>query len=90
MQLVGITTTQTYARRLGISSPLPAVPSLALGTGEVTLLDLTSAYGAFANSGIIAPHTLITRIEDRNGNLIWQSSTRSSSVSRRSARERRT
>jgi len=74
MQLVGIPTTQTYARRLGISSSLPAVPSLALGTGEVTLLDLTSAYGAFANSGIIAPHTLITRIEDRNGNLIWQSS----------------
>jgi 1A family penicillin-binding protein len=74
MQLVGITTTQTYARRLGISSPLPSVPSLALGTGEVTLLDLTSAYGAFANSGIIAPHTLITRIEDRNGNIIWQSS----------------
>ena len=73
MQLVGITTTRTYARRLGISSPLPAVPSLALGTGEVTLLDLTSAYGAFANSGIIAPHTLITRIEDRNGNIIWQS-----------------
>jgi 1A family penicillin-binding protein len=74
MQLVGITTTQTYARRLGISSPLPAVPSLALGTGEVTLVDLTSAYGAFANSGIIAPHTLISRIEDRNGNIIWQSS----------------
>ena len=74
MQLVGITTTQTYARRLGISSPLPSVPSLALGTGEVTLVDLTSAYGAFANSGIIAPHTLITRIEDRNGDIIWQSS----------------
>jgi len=74
MQLVGITTTQTYARRLGITSPLPAVPSLALGTGEVTLLDLTSAYGAFANSGIIAPHTLIRRIEDRAGNVLWQSS----------------
>jgi penicillin-binding protein 1A len=40
----------------------------------VTLLDLTSAYGAFANGGIVSPHTLITRIEDRNGNLIWQSS----------------
>ncbi len=75
MQMVGISTTQTYARRLGISSPLPAVPSLALGTGEVTLLDLTSAYGAFANSGIIAPHSLITRIEDRSGAVIWQSST---------------
>lgn len=73
MQLVGITTTQTYARRLGITSPLPPVPSLALGTGEVTLLDLTSAYGAFANGGIIAPHTLISRIEDRHGNVIWQS-----------------
>ena len=73
MQLVGIATTQTYARRLGISSPLPSVPSLALGTGEVTLLDLTSAYGAFANSGIISPYTLITRIEDRHGTLIWQS-----------------
>ena len=73
MQLVGVATTQTYARRLGISSPLPSVPSLALGTGEVTLLDLTSAYGAFANTGIIAPYTLIKRIEDRNGTLIWQS-----------------
>jgi 1A family penicillin-binding protein len=73
MQLVGITTTQTYARRLGISSPLPAVPSLALGTGEVTLLDLTSAYSAFANNGMIAPHTLIRRVEDRDGNVVWQS-----------------
>ena len=76
MQMVGISTTQTYARRLGISSPLPAVPSLALGTGEVTLLDLTSAYGAFANSGIIAPHTIISRIEDRNGTVIWQNTLR--------------
>ena len=74
MQLVGVTTTQTYARRLGISSTLPAVPSLALGTGEVTLMDLTSAYSAFANDGIIAPPALITRIEDRHGNVIWQSS----------------
>lgn len=74
MQLVGMTTTQTYARRLGISSSLPSVPSLALGTGEVTLLDLTSAYSAFANNGIMAPHTLIRRIEDSQGNLLWQSS----------------
>ena len=71
MQLVGIGTAQNYAQRLGISSPLPSVPSLALGTGEVSLLDLTSAYGAFANDGVIAPHTLITRIEDREGNLLW-------------------
>ena len=72
MQMVGVTTAQTYARRLGIRSPLPTVPSLALGTGEVTLVDLTSAYGAFANGGTLAPHTLITRIEDRTGTIIWQ------------------
>jgi penicillin-binding protein 1A len=72
LQMVGIGTTQTYARRLGINSPLPAVPSLALGTGEVTLFDLTSAYGAFANSGIMAPPSLISRIEDRAGSIIWQ------------------
>jgi penicillin-binding protein 1A len=74
MQLVGVGTTQNYARRLGISSALPAVPSLALGTAEVSLLDLTSAYSSFANAGIIAPHTLITRIEDKHGQVIWQSS----------------
>jgi penicillin-binding protein 1A len=74
MQMVGISTTQNYARRLGISSPMPTVPSLALGTADVSLADLTSAYGAFANEGIIAPHILITRIEDRLGQVIWQAS----------------
>jgi 1A family penicillin-binding protein len=74
MQLVGIGTTQSYARRLGISSPLPSVPSLAIGTAEVSLLDLSSAYGAFANGGIVAPHTLITSIEDSTGQVVWQQS----------------
>jgi membrane carboxypeptidase/penicillin-binding protein len=74
MQMVGISTTQTYARRLGITSPMPSVPSLALGTAEVSLADLTSAYGAFAHDGVIAPHILITRIEDRLGQVIWQAS----------------
>jgi membrane carboxypeptidase/penicillin-binding protein len=74
MQLVGIGTTQNYARRLGISSPLPSVPSLAIGTADVSLLDLASAYGAFANGGIAAPHTLITRIEDSSGQVVWQQS----------------
>ena len=71
MQLIGTSTTQTYARRLGITSPLPDVPSLAIGTADVSLVDLTSAYGAFANDGMLAPHTLITQIEDRTGQSIW-------------------
>ncbi len=43
---------------------LPAVPSLALGTGEVTLLELTSAYGAFAHRGLLAAPVMIQRVED--------------------------
>lgn len=72
MQLVGVSTTQAYARQLGIRSPLPNVPSLALGTAEVSLYDLTSAYGAFANDGVVAPSTLIRRVEDRSGEVVWQ------------------
>ena len=74
MQLVGIGTTQTYARRLGISSPLPSVPSLALGTADVSLLDLTSAYGVFADEGMMVPHTFITKIEDQAGQVVWENS----------------
>jgi penicillin-binding protein 1A len=71
LQQVGVTTATHYAQRLGILSPLPNVPSLALGTGGVTLLELTSAYGAFANQGVaVAPH-LVTRVEDRDGQLVW-------------------
>jgi penicillin-binding protein 1A len=72
MQTVGISSTIAYARRLGITSSLPAVPSLALGTGELTLLELTSAYSAFANQGLRADPILVRRVEDRSGNILWQ------------------
>ena len=72
MQQVGVTTTAYYAQRLGIVSPLPMVPSLALGTGEVTLLELTAAYTAFANKGIAAAPRLFTRVEDSEGRTIYE------------------
>jgi penicillin-binding protein 1A len=71
LQRVGISQATYYAQRLGIESPLPAVPSLALGTGGVTLLELTSAYGVFANQGISARPHLITRVDDASGTAIW-------------------
>ncbi len=71
LQQVGMSTTLYYARRLGVHSTLPSVPSLALGTGEVTLLELTEAYGAFANHGLVATPRLITRVEDADGTLVW-------------------
>jgi penicillin-binding protein 1A len=59
-------------RKLGISSPLSAVPSIALGTGEVSPLEITSAYAAFANQGVHTSSGYITRIEDRMGNVLYE------------------
>jgi len=60
-------------RRAGITAPLAAVPSIALGATEVSPLELTSAFGIFANEGVHVPPTAITRIEDRMGNVLLQS-----------------
>jgi penicillin-binding protein 1A len=59
------------ARRLGIASELAANPSIALGTSEVTLLELVTAYAPFANGGIgVIPH-VIERVRDKNGKIIY-------------------
>lgn len=70
MQTVGVASTMDYARRFGISSSLAAVPSLALGTAELTLLELTSAYSAFANNGQVAEPVFVRRVEDRSGEVL--------------------
>ena len=71
LQQVGYSQATYYAQRMGIESRLPAVASLALGTGGVTLLELTSAYGVFANQGIaVGPHVIV-RVEDHDGREVW-------------------
>jgi 1A family penicillin-binding protein len=70
MQHVGVSIAVHYAHRLGITSDLPMVPSLALGTGEVTLLELTTSYSAFANHGKVASPRLITRVEESDGTVL--------------------
>jgi 1A family penicillin-binding protein len=71
LQQVGYSQATYYAQRMGIASQLPAVASLALGTGGVTLMELTSAYSVFANQGVaVSPH-LIVRVEDHEGHSIW-------------------
>ncbi|MBK8084839.1 MAG: PBP1A family penicillin-binding protein [Devosia sp.] len=59
------------AMRMGISSPLMAVPSIALGTQEVSLLELTAGYAPFANGGIGVIASVITRIETREGKVLY-------------------
>src|SRR6185436_15646653 len=73
LQRVGIGSAIQQAQRLGIDN-LPEVPSLALGSGEVTLLSMTSAYAAFANRGMATPPTLIRRVEDASGRVLYRSS----------------
>ncbi|MFK7921952.1 MAG: penicillin-binding protein 1A [Bacteroidia bacterium] len=58
------------AKRMGIKSPLEAVPSICLGTSDVNVLELTGAYTTFANQGIWNEPHYITRIEDRNGEIL--------------------
>jgi len=73
MELAPIDQVIKLAHKMGITSELPNVLSLALGVGEVSPLEMTSAYGVFPNEGIwVEPHAII-KIEDRYGNIIEES-----------------
>lgn len=60
------------ANAAGIRGKLPAVPSLALGTAETSLLDMTAAYSIFINDGIPVRPFYLMRIEDSEGNVIFE------------------
>lgn len=62
-------------RALGISRELPRVPSLALGTGEVSLFELIQAYSVFINQGRLVKPIYLRRIEDKSGNIIYEQKT---------------
>jgi 1A family penicillin-binding protein len=79
LQVVGIDKTVDYAKRLGVGS-VPSVPSLALGSGEVTLEGLTAAYCTFAAQGVYRAPTLIRRVEDRDGTVIFEADTTATRV----------
>lgn len=71
-QLVNPSQVAFYARRMGIESPLDEVPALGLGTSDVTLLEMTSAYGTLASGGLHYDPVMVTRIEDRFGNVLYE------------------
>ena len=74
MDKVGPKPVADLARNLGIESFIPDVPAIALGTPDLSVYEMVGAYGAFANQGIYVKPTMITRIEDKNGTLLYQSS----------------
>lgn len=60
------------AKRMGIDSQLESIPSLALGTEEINVIDMTGAYATLANEGYkVEPH-LISRVEDEYGNVLYE------------------
>ena len=57
-------------KNLGIESDIPAVPSISLGSADLSVMEMTAAYAAFANRGVYARPIIITRIEDRHGTVL--------------------
>jgi 1A family penicillin-binding protein len=75
LRQVGIPTAVSFAEKLAVGTP-PSVPSLALGSGEVTLDALTMAFGAFANGGFVRKPVLIRRVEDGAGEVLYEAEDR--------------
>lgn len=71
MKQYGPQAVTVLARHMGVKSPLEAVPSLCLGVADLTLMEMTGAFASFANQGVYIEPILFTRIEDKNGNTIY-------------------
>ncbi|MGA0966745.1 MAG: penicillin-binding protein 1A [Flavobacteriaceae bacterium] len=72
MDLVGPLPVINLARKMGITSDLPPVPSIALGTPDISLFEMVGAYSTFVNQGIYVKPVMITRIEDKNGRALYE------------------
>ena len=69
---LGVESVIRFARNMGITSPLRSNLTLALGTSEVTLLELTSAYSVFPNQGVRVKPCAVIEVLDSNGRVLWK------------------
>ena len=60
------------ANSLGVEQQIPAVPSIALGTPDLSVYEMVAAYSTFANQGVYTKPVMVTRIEDKNGTILFQ------------------
>jgi len=72
MKDMGPQETIKFARACGITSPIDPVPSICLGTPDISLFEMVAAYSVFANEGNYIEPQFIMRIEDKNGAVIWK------------------
>jgi penicillin-binding protein 1A len=71
MKQVGPVPVMNLVKKMGITSPVPALPSICLGVFDASVYDMTGAYSVFANHGIWTEPTFILRIEDKKGNVLY-------------------
>lgn len=76
MKQYGPQAVTVLARHMGVKSPLDPVPSLCLGVADLSLMEITGAFASFANQGVYIEPIVFTRIEDKNGNAIYDMSPR--------------
>lgn len=80
MDKVGPVPVVELAKKLGIESDIPAVPSIALGTADLSVFEMVGAYSAFANKGVYTNPVMVTTIEDKNGTILYQFSPKTKDV----------
>jgi penicillin-binding protein 1A len=71
-QEVGVPAVRTVARRTGITTDIPGYPSVFIGAAGVYPIELLGAYATLANSGMRVPPRFIRRIEDHEGEVLWE------------------
>ena len=68
------------ARNLGVNQKIPVLPSIALGTTDISVYEMVAAYSTFANKGIYTKPVTVTQIEDKNGTILFQNSPQTKDV----------
>ncbi len=72
MGVIGVKRTIEFAQQCGIKVKIPPYPSIALGSAEIPMLQMLQAYTMFPNKGYNTEPVFVTRIEDKNGNLLHE------------------
>ena len=72
MNEIGPNPVINLAMKLGVEQNIPPVPSISLGTPDLSIYEMVAAYSTFANKGVYTKPVMVTRIEDKNGTLLYQ------------------
>ncbi|TYA52274.1 penicillin-binding protein 1A [Formosa maritima] len=72
MDKVGPQPVVDLVKKLGVEADIPVVPSIALGTADLSVYEMVAAYATFANKGVYTKPVMVTHIEDKNGTILYQ------------------